>query len=214
MGCKPGGFEQKYELLESEDCSCNPEVAWGPGGRLGTRRSWRSPKEPEDSFIDPELVIGTLRNPEALKEPGGSSLDREIFDWNPEAIGEPGGSSSDFTDRTRNRVGNRGDHTPPSATTGTCLDFALCRSEAGQYRVPMLYSTSAGSHWQGPRCVLGCTGVLGSSDSILRLAHTHSCFMSHTHFDFVDVPLWPCHFLQGLARIGGLWRPDPARMPI
>ncbi|KAF3604353.1 hypothetical protein F2Q69_00035201 [Brassica cretica] len=41
----------------------------------------------------------------------------------------------------------------------------------------------------GPRCALGCTGVLGSFDSKLRLAHTHSCFMSHTRFD----SLWACH---------------------
>ncbi|KAF3561676.1 hypothetical protein DY000_02014426 [Brassica cretica] len=41
----------------------------------------------------------------------------------------------------------------------------------------------------GPRCALGCTAVLGSFDSILRLAHTHSCFMSHTRFD----SLWACH---------------------
>ncbi|KAF3504114.1 hypothetical protein F2Q69_00042161 [Brassica cretica] len=32
------------------------------------------------------------------------------------------------------------------ATSGTYLDFAFCRSEAGRYRDPMLYSTSAGSH--------------------------------------------------------------------
>ncbi|KAF3598674.1 hypothetical protein F2Q69_00035098 [Brassica cretica] len=31
-------------------------------------------------------------------------------------------------------------------TTGTCLDFACCSSEDDHYRVPMLYSTSAGSH--------------------------------------------------------------------
>ncbi|KAF3498439.1 hypothetical protein DY000_02052842 [Brassica cretica] len=45
-------------------------------------------------------------------------------------------------------------------------------------------------YFTGPRCALGCTGVLHSFDSILRLAHTHSCFMSHTRFDFVDVPLF------------------------
>ena len=42
---------------------------------------------------------------------------------------------------------------------------------------------------KGPRCALGCKGVLGSFNSILRLAHTHSCFMSHTSFD----SLWVCH---------------------
>ena len=31
-------------------------------------------------------------------------------------------------------------------TTGTCSDFAFCHSEAGHYRVPMLYSTSVGFH--------------------------------------------------------------------
>ncbi|KAF2555238.1 hypothetical protein F2Q68_00016536 [Brassica cretica] len=120
----------------------DPEVVWGPGGRGGARRTLRPYRNPEVSSLDPEIFDW---NP---KEPGGSSLDHEIFDRNPEATGEPGGSSSDFTHRTRNRVGNRGDHTPPLATTGTCLDFAFCRSEAGHYRVPMLYSTSAGSHWQ------------------------------------------------------------------
>ncbi|KAF3546318.1 hypothetical protein DY000_02006764 [Brassica cretica] len=69
----------------------------------------------------------------------------------------------------------------------------------------------------GPRCALGCTGVLGSFDNILRLAHTHthSCFMSHTRFGFF---LWACPEvmppLQRLARNRGLWRPDPARMPL
>ncbi|KAF2618329.1 hypothetical protein F2Q68_00038657 [Brassica cretica] len=117
--------------------------------------------EPGGFSLDPEIFDW---NPEAMwnsEEPGGSSLDLEVFDWNSEAIGELGGSCSD-----------------------------------------------------GPRCALSCTGILGSFDSILRLAHTHSCFKSHTHVDFVDVPLWPCHFWDGLARIGGLWRPDPARMPL
>ncbi|KAF3522629.1 hypothetical protein F2Q69_00047594 [Brassica cretica] len=36
--------------------------------------------------------------------------------------------------------------------------------------------------YEGPRCARGCTGALGSFESILR--------------------------------IGGLWRPDPARMPL
>ncbi|KAF2557910.1 hypothetical protein F2Q68_00016396 [Brassica cretica] len=75
----------------------------GPGGRRGiwrfSFRSWDhdwSPEavwEPEDSSIGPETVLGTLRflrswlDPE---EPGGSSLDPEIFAWNQEVIWEPG----------------------------------------------------------------------------------------------------------------------------
>ncbi|KAF3548321.1 hypothetical protein DY000_02007143 [Brassica cretica] len=64
----------------------------------------------------------------------------------------------------------------------------------------------------GPRCALGCTGVLCSFDSILRLAHTHSSFMSHTRFD----SLWACHYSRAtfVARIGGLWRHDPACIPL
>ncbi|KAF3564578.1 hypothetical protein DY000_02014520 [Brassica cretica] len=50
--------------------------------------------------------------------------------------------------------------------------------------------------YEGPRCALGCTGVLGSFDSILRLAHTHSCSMSHTRFDF----LWACHFMTRVSQ--------------
>ena len=46
---------------------------------------------------------------------------------------------------------------------------------------------------RGPRCALGCIGVLGSFYSILRLAHTHSCFMSHTRFD----SLWAYQFCEG-----------------
>ncbi|KAF3509004.1 hypothetical protein F2Q69_00006442 [Brassica cretica] len=64
----------------------------------------------------------------------------------------------------------------------------------------------------GPRCALGCTGVLCSFDNILRLAHTHSSFMSHTRFD----SLWACHYGRAtfVVRIGGLWRPDPACIPL
>ncbi|KAF3509549.1 hypothetical protein F2Q69_00006033 [Brassica cretica] len=55
---------------------------------------------------------------EAVLEPGG--LDPEIADWNLE------GPYSAFLGKT---------------TTGTCLDFTFCRSEAGHYRDPMLYFT-------------------------------------------------------------------------
>ncbi|KAF2544364.1 hypothetical protein F2Q68_00031132 [Brassica cretica] len=51
----------------------------------------------------------------------------------------------------------------------------------------------------GARCALSCTGVLSSFDSILRLAHTNSCFMSHTRFD----SLWACHYGRAtLVRVG------------
>ncbi|KAF3561491.1 hypothetical protein DY000_02016535 [Brassica cretica] len=82
-----------------------------------------------------------------MLEPGG--LDPKIAGWNPE---EPGGSSLDpeiLLIGTRRLWGNpKGPYSAflGKTTTGTCLDFAFCRSEAGHYRVPMMYSTSAGSH--------------------------------------------------------------------
>ncbi|KAF2561836.1 hypothetical protein F2Q70_00016939 [Brassica cretica] len=147
---------------------------------LVTRRLHEDPRVAEEPGDSPEIILEIRRplrpygNPETTYEPGGSSLDPEIFDWNPEAIGEPGGSSLDFIHRTRNQVGNLGFpleigglHKGPGflgnpkylvfsqglysvflgkTTTGTCLDFTFCCSEAGHYRVPMMYSTSAGSH--------------------------------------------------------------------
>ncbi|KAF2589398.1 hypothetical protein F2Q70_00038182 [Brassica cretica] len=160
----------------------DPAITRGPGGRTKIRRSSGNP----EVVGEPRGGMGTRRffdrfgdrnwKPEVAWEPGGSSLDPEISDWNPEAMWELG--DLEVFDWNPEAIGELG---------GSCSD--------------------------GPRCSLGCTGILGSFDSILRLAHTHSCFMSHTHFDFVDVQLWSCHFWEGLARIGGLWRPDPARMP-
>ncbi|KAF2535683.1 hypothetical protein F2Q68_00021345 [Brassica cretica] len=74
-----------------------------------------------------------------MLEPGG--LDPKIAGWNPE---EPGGSSLDpeiLLIGTRRLWGNpKGPYSAfiGKTTTGTCLDFAFCRSEAGHYRVPMI----------------------------------------------------------------------------
>ncbi|KAF2573717.1 hypothetical protein F2Q70_00004255 [Brassica cretica] len=199
----------------------DPGVVWRPGGRGGARRfsldleialgaqrsfyrSWDhdwSPEaeNPEVSSLDPEIADW---NPE---EPGGSSLYPEIFDWNPEAIGSPGGTVLRLL-RQGYYMYLFGFRILPLESwplSSSYVVFYFCRKS-------LTGLEGAG----GPRCALGCTGVLGSFDSILRLAHTHSCFLSHTRFDFVGVPLWSCHFLQALARIGGLWRPDPARMPL
>ncbi|KAF2620447.1 hypothetical protein F2Q68_00039140 [Brassica cretica] len=135
-------------------------------------------------------IITSRENPEAILEPKGSSLDPEIFDWNPEAIGEPGGTVLCLP---------RKDYYRLRACWCGCYDPSV-----RLHFFPRLEKQGfdCSLYFTGPRYALGCTGVLGSFDSILRLAHTHSCFMSHTHFDFVDVPLWSCHFLQGLARIG------------
>ncbi|KAF2548260.1 hypothetical protein F2Q70_00022328 [Brassica cretica] len=144
------------------------------------KRTLRPYRDPEVSSLDPEIFDW---NPEAKWELGGtwgSSLDPEIFDWNPEAIGEPGGTVLRLLRQT----------TTEGAGVGVMI------------QVPGFASFHV---WRSRVLIAPC-----SFDTILRLAHTHSCFMSHTHFAFVDVPLWSCHFLQGLARIGGLWRSDPA----
>ncbi|KAF2559235.1 hypothetical protein F2Q68_00016374 [Brassica cretica] len=109
--------------LGPEGPSLDPEIMTG-----ARKRTLRPYRDPEVSSLDPEIFDW---NPEAKWELGGtwgSSLDPEIFDWNPEAIGEPGGTVLRLLRQT---------------TTGTCLNFAFCRSEAGHYRVPMMYSTSA-----------------------------------------------------------------------
>ncbi|KAF3538162.1 hypothetical protein F2Q69_00021697 [Brassica cretica] len=88
MGCKPEGFELKYEpqSLETDLVTWrlheDPGVIWGPRGRGGARRF----------SLDPEIVFGTRRPLRPYRNPEVSSLDPEIFDWNLEAIGEPGGT--------------------------------------------------------------------------------------------------------------------------
>ncbi|KAF2537248.1 hypothetical protein F2Q68_00020803 [Brassica cretica] len=92
--------------LGSLDCLWDTEFfSIGPGTETGARRRCRNPEilysgdrtgalmhlDPEafeamleSGGLDPEIVFWNL------EEPGDSSLDHEIFDWNPEAIGEPG----------------------------------------------------------------------------------------------------------------------------
>ncbi|KAF3565189.1 hypothetical protein DY000_02014981 [Brassica cretica] len=137
----------------------------------------------EPGGFDPEIDFW---NPE---EPGGSSLDLEIFDWNPEAIGEPRVSSLDFI-RTVLRL-PRQDYYRKSLT---CLEGAVvgvmtqvpglrCFPRLGKqdFDCSMYFTVLLQSVYT--------TGVLGSFDNILRLAHTHSCFMSRTRFD----SSWACH---------------------
>ncbi|KAF3540498.1 hypothetical protein F2Q69_00023083 [Brassica cretica] len=84
------------------------------------RRSFGNPELP----LEPEVVLNpdVSFGPGDHFEPGGCSRFGSHF--------EPRGPYSAFLGKT---------------TPGTCSDFAFCRSEAGHYRVPMMYSTSAGS---------------------------------------------------------------------
>ncbi|KAF3600310.1 hypothetical protein F2Q69_00035701 [Brassica cretica] len=167
----------------------------------------------EPGGFDPEIVVW---NPE---EPRGSSLDPKIFDWNPEAIGEPGGtvlrlprqgyyrylfgfrilplgswplsSSYDvFYFLRKSLTGLEG------ASVGVMTQVPGLRCfPPRSVLIQVLFTLVL---W-GARCTLSCTGVLSSFESILRLAHTNSCFMSHTRFD----SLWACHYGRAtLVRVG------------
>ncbi|KAF2534791.1 hypothetical protein F2Q70_00029560 [Brassica cretica] len=169
------------------------------GDLVGTRRFSR---------LDPEVV-----NPKV------SSLDPEI--WNPEG---PYSAS----------LGN--------ATTGTCLDFTFCRSEAGHYQVvPLLQGLARiGGVWRpdpapcrrmlsAPRCPYRVLPTRGTVLCLSRQGYYRYLFGFH----ILPLRSWPlsssyavfyfCRksltglegagvvpLLQGLARIGGVWRPDPA----
>ncbi|KAF3564339.1 hypothetical protein DY000_02014975 [Brassica cretica] len=205
------GFE--YRLLEI--VTQNLEFTWrfegrgvgreallGSLDRMGIRRFFRDVMTP----MRPRLHKGSILF--ARIEPGVSSLDTEIFDWNPEAIGEPCGSSLDFIrtvvhlprqDYYRYQFGFRILPLRSLPLSSSCVVFYFCRKSltglegAGvgvMTQVPGLRCFPRTFHigTLGPRCALGRTEVLGSFDSILRLAHTHSFFMSHTRFD----SLWAC----------------------
>ncbi|KAF3607073.1 hypothetical protein DY000_02047836 [Brassica cretica] len=165
----------------------NPEVLpWILRSLIGTRRLCGNPEVlPQMLYIGPEILWGTVGflsrsgvsyGPEVTWEPG-------IFVWISHSAAWKLANIEflccilllqEVTDRLRGCWCGRYD---PSARL-RCFP----RLEKQGFHCSM--------YFKGPRCALGCTGVLGSFDSILRLAHTHSCFMSHTYFNLVDVPLF------------------------
>ncbi|KAF2570489.1 hypothetical protein F2Q70_00002792 [Brassica cretica] len=121
--------------IRSGDRGLNPEVSViGPGGQ--SYYAFEGVLGP--GGLDPESLVGTRRFFEVVMTPMRPRLHRDQglaqgpgVPWEPEMFYFSLGPYSAFLDKS---------------TTGTCLDFAFCRLEAGHYRVPMLYSTSAGSH--------------------------------------------------------------------
>ncbi|KAF3561459.1 hypothetical protein DY000_02014915 [Brassica cretica] len=157
------GFNRQSENLTQ---AATPRSDLGINGEGGAR----APLGSLDCVWDPE-------------EPGGSSLDPEIFDWNPEAIGEPRGTVLRLPRQDYYRKSLTG---LKGAGVGVVTQVPGLRCfPPRKFLIHVLFTLVL---W-GPRCALGYTGALGSFDSILRLAHTHSCFMSHTRFD----SLWECH---------------------
>ncbi|KAF3523522.1 hypothetical protein F2Q69_00047195 [Brassica cretica] len=184
-----------------------------PGGRLGARRLWRSKGSPWilRSRLGPGCSRHTLRSfiwdPEVFSLGPGTEtgarkrcLDPEISGWNPEIGGKH--KDPEF-------LGN------PECFVFPGIVLRLPRQDCYRKSLTGLEGAGVGVMTQvsGLRCfpslemqdldcslyiscwysgdpdALGCTGVLGSFDSILSLAHTPSCFMSHTRFD----SLWACH---------------------
>ncbi|KAF3565607.1 hypothetical protein DY000_02015799 [Brassica cretica] len=174
-----------YEPGDPEIVS-RPGGSFRPGGLVGTRRflqTRRSCGNPEVPS-DPEVVFRTLRSnkdPEVIWEPRGTVLHLPRQDYSRYLFGFlilPLGSW------------------PLSSSYAV---FYFCRKSltglegAGvdvMTQVPGLryflrlekQDLDCSMYFTGPRCALGCTWVLGSFDSILRLAQSNSCFMSHTHY--------------------------------
>ncbi|KAF3545830.1 hypothetical protein DY000_02006609 [Brassica cretica] len=84
----------------------------------------------EDHLYLLKSAVGDLlsRSRAGILDPGFALQTRRLH-GDPKVLNNQEGPYSAFLGKT---------------TPNTCLDFAFCRSEAGHYRVPMLYSTSAG----------------------------------------------------------------------
>ncbi|KAF3606669.1 hypothetical protein DY000_02048809 [Brassica cretica] len=148
------------------------EIMQGPEDRLGTQRLHLGPEgwalnPGVPSFIE----YGLLESGDRFRSPEVMGIWRFSFrswdhDWSPEAVWEPEDSS----------IG-------PEIVLGTLRKSLTCLEGAGVGVMTQVPGFAAFHFWiirdyEGPRCALGCIGVLG------------------------------------LARIGGLWRPDLARMPL
>ncbi|KAF3559204.1 hypothetical protein F2Q69_00012935 [Brassica cretica] len=205
----------EYGLLESGDHFRNPEVFvrtrrssknpeiyldheiifLGPEGHRGTQRfpfrSWDhdwSPYavwEPEDSSIGPETVLGTWRNPKVLL------WILRSFAWNPEAIWEPGGTVLRLPrqDYYRHMFGFRILPLGSWPLSSSYVVFYICRIS-----LTSLEGAGVGVMTQVP-------GFAASHVWLSRDYERPRCALG-------------CTGVLGLARIRGLWRPDPARMPL
>ncbi|KAF3514252.1 hypothetical protein F2Q69_00005852 [Brassica cretica] len=211
-GAWRGGVRTQRFFDRSGDLSCNPEVFEIVIGPLSRVRIQGFPIDPEIVsgpwclHLDPEVAWepGDPKifdwNPEVLEvEPGDYSLDPEIFDWNPEAIGEPGGTVLRLP---------RQDYYRKSLT---CFRGCWC----GCYDPSARLRCFPRLEKQDFDCSMYFT-VVSTAYSGLHIPVPALCLIP-------ILILWSCHcgratvvvpLLQGFARIGGLWRPDPARMPL
>ncbi|KAL0789689.1 hypothetical protein Bca101_005935 [Brassica carinata] len=134
MGQDPGILRGRILVALDPEFALDPEVVLNPKVVL----------KPEVA-LDPEVVWNpkVVLNPKVSFEPGGR--------FEPGGCFRPEGCFVIFRPGVRKNPEYLVLQGPYSAflgksTPGTYSDFAFCRSEAGHYRVPMLYSTSEESH--------------------------------------------------------------------
>ncbi|KAF3602127.1 hypothetical protein F2Q69_00035313 [Brassica cretica] len=148
------------------------KITQGLEGSLGTRRSRKDPEvtwEPVGFPLDPGIMIGARRLYEDPKILRTLMPDRNL-EVLPQIL--------------RSLLGTQRLSGNPEGPYSTSLGKTTTGLEGAGVGVMTQVSGFAAFHvwisrdYEGPRCALGCTGVLG------------------------------------LARNGGIWRPDPARMPL
>ncbi|KAF3557006.1 hypothetical protein F2Q69_00013400 [Brassica cretica] len=177
--------ESGDSLIRSGDRGLNPEVSViGPRGQ--SYYAFEGVLEP--GGLDPEIVVGTRRFFEVVMTPMRPRLHRDQglaqgpgVPWEPEmfyfSLGPYCLPRQDYYRKSLTGLEGAG--------VGVMTQVPGFRCFPRLEKQDLVFTLVL---W-GPRCALGCTAVLGSFDSLLRLAHTHSCFMSHTRFD----SLWACH---------------------
>ncbi|KAF2578101.1 hypothetical protein F2Q68_00005357 [Brassica cretica] len=185
------------------------EGVYGSGPRNSERENLEVALDPEvvlnpEVALDPEVVLNPeiALDPEVVLNPE-VALDPEVV-WEPRGSSGPGGRFEPGGFFWTRRPGVRKNpeylvlQGPYSAflgktTPGTCSDFSFCRSEAGHYRVPMMYSTSAGSHLRLRGFILGnlevsrnqCSGTGGSVDIAPGGESSSCCLEPIVSIDFI-----------------------------
>ncbi|KAF2619189.1 hypothetical protein F2Q68_00039208 [Brassica cretica] len=152
------------------------------------RRPLRPYRNPEVSSLDPEIFDW---NPKVLEvEPGGSSLGREIFDWNPKAIGETGGTVLRL---------------PRQDYYWYLFGFRIL--PLGSWPLSSSYDVFY-------FCMKSMICLEGAGVGVMTQVPGFAVF--HVWRSRILIAPWtPIRLrLHKGFRIRGLWRPDPARMPL
>ncbi|KAF3497711.1 hypothetical protein DY000_02053554 [Brassica cretica] len=184
------------------------EVGEEPGGSPWILRSYSGPRGCVRNR-------GSSRDPEVVEEPGGSP-------WILRSYSGPEG----FSLRSGDRIGNpevlRDVMTPMRSRLHRGTVLCLPRQDYYRYlfgfRIPPLGSWPLSSSYVVFNfCRKSLTGLEGAGVGVMNQV---PCFAaSHVWRSRILIAPWTPMRLRlhrgfRLARIGGLWRPDPARMPL